>query len=41
MKKTMRKFTATFKAQVAIEALQERETLAALSARFEVYPNQI
>ena len=41
MKKTRRKFTAAFKAQVAIEALQERETLAALSARFEVYPKQI
>ena len=33
MKKTRRKFTAAFKAQVAIEALKKRETLAALSAR--------
>ncbi|QHT65353.1 transposase [Rhodocytophaga rosea] len=41
MKKTRRKFTAAFKAKVALEALKERETLAALSARFEVHANQI
>jgi transposase len=40
MKKTGRKFTADLKAQVALEALQEREALAALSVRFEVQPNQ-
>jgi transposase len=36
MKKSRRKFTSTFKAQVAIEALKERESPAELSNRFEV-----
>ncbi len=41
MKKVRRKFTAAFKAQVALEALKERQTLAALAERFELHPNQI
>lgn len=41
MKKTRRKFTANFKAQVAIEALKERETLSELSKKFEVHSNMI
>ena len=41
MKKVRRRFTASFKAQVAIEALKERQTLAALAERFELHPNQI
>ena len=36
MKAKRRKFSADFKAKVAIEALKERETLAELSKRFEV-----
>ena len=41
MKKSRRKFTAKFKATVAIEALKEQQTLLELSKRFEIYPNQI
>ena len=41
MKTTRRKFTAKFKAQVAIEAIKERESLADLAKRFEIHPVQI
>ena len=41
MATTRRKFSSAFKAQVAIEALKERETLAELSTRFGVAQEMI
>lgn len=41
MKAKRRNFTAAFKAEVAIAALKERESLAELSKRYEVHPNMI
>jgi len=41
MKKTRRKFGASFKSKVAIEALKERSTLAELAKKHELHPNQI
>lgn len=41
MKKSRRKFSAAFKAKVALEAIKEKETLSQLAKRFEVHPNQI
>ena len=37
MRKTRRKFSAAFKAQVAIEALKERATLSELATKFELH----
>lgn len=41
MKNSRRKHTAAFKAQVAIEAIKEQETLSDLAKRFEVHPQMI
>lgn len=41
MKKSRRKFSAEFKAKVALEALKERHTLSELSRQYEVHPNMI
>jgi len=38
---TRRKFTAAFKAKVALEAIQEHETMAQLAQRHQIHANQI
>jgi transposase-like protein len=41
MKATRKKYSAAFKAQVAIEAIKEQQTLSELAKRFEVNPQMI
>lgn len=41
MKAQRQKHSGAFKAKVAIEALQERETLSELAKKYEIHPNQI
>jgi transposase len=41
MKQTRRKFDAKFKTKVALEAIQERETLNALAVKYGLSPVQI
>lgn len=39
--KSKRKFSAEFKAKVAIEAIKEKQTLVEIAAKYELHPNQI
>lgn len=41
MKKTRRKFSASFKAKVAIEAIKEQSSVQEIAAKFELHPAQI
>jgi transposase len=41
MKSKRQKHSGTFKAKVAIEALQERESLSELSKKYGIHPNMI
>lgn len=41
MKRTRRRFTASFKTKVVLDALKERETLQELATRHGLHPNQI
>ena len=41
MKKSRRKFTAEFKAKVAIEAIKEIKTISELTQIYQVHPNLI
>jgi transposase-like protein len=41
MKKTRTKHSPEFKAKVALAAIQEQETVAAISRRYKVHANQI
>ena len=41
MARRRRRFTAEFKGPVALEALQERDSVQATSARHELHPNQV
>lgn len=39
--KAKRKFTPEFKLKVVLEVLKEKDTLAVISKRHEIHPNQI
>ena len=41
MKAKRKKYSAAFKAQVAIEAIKEQETLHELAKRFDLHPQMI
>ena len=39
--RTRRRFSGEFKAKVALEAIQDHQTLAELASKYEVHPTQI
>ena len=41
MKRNRRKFSASFKAKVALDAIKEQMTLQELASKYEVHPTQI
>ena len=41
MKRTRRKFSASFKAKVAIEAIKEQSSVQEIAAKFELHPTRI
>ena len=41
MARKRRRFTAEFKARVALEALRERDSVQAIATRHELHPNQV
>ena len=41
MARKRRRFTAEFKARVALEALRERDSVQAIAARHELHANQV
>ena len=40
-RRARRNFTASFKAEVVLEALKERRTISEPALQFDLYPNQI
>jgi putative transposase len=41
MQKTRKRYSADFKAKVALEAVKGQKTLSELSSQFQIHPNQI
>ena len=41
MKNARRKFSASFKTKVVLDAIKERSTLSELAQQYDLHPNQI